>query len=67
MEVTCNEFGTNSGDYSDRSPAGRFTKVATQQKLGLRTDWRYWATPDHRFDLASAGKNLAVKNGAVDS
>ena len=59
MEVTGNEFGTNSSNYPDRFTAWRFAAVATQQKLGLWTDRWFGAPADNRFDPAPLREDLA--------
>lgn len=66
MEVIRNEFGINSGDYPDRSAAWRFTKVATQQELGLWTNRWCRVTAGNRFDPAPVRQDL-VFGGAVDT
>jgi len=40
------DFANNSGSVA----IGRYTQLATQQKLGLCDKWRHWPDPGHSFD-----------------
>ena len=58
MEVDCDEFGINPGDYLDYLASGRGAEMASQQKLGLWTKRRTGAGPGDHPDSAFVGKNL---------
>jgi len=58
MEVDCDEFGINSGDYLDYLASGRGAKMALQQKLGLWTKRRPRSNSADHSDSPPAGENL---------
>jgi len=58
MEVDCDEFGINPGDYLDYLACGRCAEMASQQKLGLRTKrWPRAGSGDHSHS-SLVGENL---------
>jgi len=58
MEVDCDEFGINPGDYLDYFASGRGAEMASQQKLGLWTKRRTRAGSGDHPDSPLVGKNL---------
>ena len=58
MEVNCDEFGINPGDYLDYLASGRGAEMASQQKLGLWTKRRPRAGSSDHTDSPVVGENL---------
>jgi hypothetical protein len=58
MEVDCDEFGINPGDYLDYLTSGRGAEMASQQKLGLWTKRRTRSGSGDHPDSPLVGENL---------
>jgi hypothetical protein len=58
MEVDCDEFGINPGDYLDYLALGCGAEMASQQKLGLWTKRRPRAGSGDHPDSPLVGENL---------
>lgn len=58
MEVDCDEFGINPGDYLDYLASGRGSEMALQQKLGLWTKRRPRPDSGDHTHSPFAGENL---------
>ena len=58
MEVDCDEFGINPGDYLDHLTSGRGAEMALQQKLGLWTKRRPRADSGDHTDSPLVGEDL---------
>jgi len=52
-------MGTILFNYPDSAAVGRDTDMATQQKLGIPTEWGARSDFDHRSDPGPDGKGLS--------
>ena len=53
-------MGTILFNYPDSAAVGRDTDMATQQKLGIPTEWGARSDFDHRVDPGPDGKDLSA-------
>jgi hypothetical protein len=58
MEVVCDEFGFDTGDYFDSLAARRDSEMAPQPRLGLWSKRRSGSASDYRFDLAAVEDHI---------
>jgi hypothetical protein len=61
MEVVCDEFGTNPGDYLDYLASGLGAEMASQQKLGLWTKRRPRSGFGDHSDSPLVGAHLSKR------